>query len=70
MPQVPLTTREEVSLRHILETPVSSRPTLPDDVHDALVEKGHLRWVGGILVVTLEGIAALSEHRKRMQSGG
>jgi len=33
---------------------------LPDDVHDALVEKGLIRWKGGRVEITLEGVREIA----------
>ena len=37
--------------------------TIPDDVHNALIEKGLIRWVRGKVEISLEGIRAISRYR-------
>lgn len=37
----------------------SGHYVIPDEVHDALVEKGYLRWERGVVFVTPAGAAAL-----------
>ena len=41
-------------------TSTQERYVLPDDVHDALVEKGYIRWERGVLLITASGILALA----------
>ena len=67
-----LTDEQARWLRRVLET----RPkrggldvfTIPDDVHDALVEKGFIRWVRGQVEISLEGIRAISRYRPQQAS--
>jgi hypothetical protein len=62
-----LTEEQAHWLRRVLQT----RPkrggldvfTIPDDVHDALIEKGLIRWVHGQVEISLEGIRAISRYR-------
>ena len=62
-----LTEEQAHWLRRVLQT----RPkrgeldvfTIPDDVHNALIEKGLIRWVRGQVEISLEGIRAISLYR-------
>lgn len=55
---------------HWLKKVLESRPrrgapdqfVIPDDVHDALVEKGLIRWQNGAVEITLEGIRAIARR--------
>ena len=60
-----LSNEEAASLDLIIQlAPVSPRAEIADRVHDALIERGFIRWVGGILIVTPKGIEALGRHRE------
>ena len=60
-----LTDDEAHALSEIVESgPLASRVTLADAAHDSLIANGYVRWVGGVLVATIEGIAALADHSK------
>ncbi|HET7065214.1 MAG TPA: hypothetical protein VFI49_13140 [Rudaea sp.] len=53
-------------LTRILETRPKKAPldhlVVPDDVNDALVEKGLIRWHRGLLEITLDGIRAVARR--------
>lgn len=37
--------------------------TIPDEIHEALMKKGFIRWVHGQVEISLEGIRAISRYR-------
>lgn len=38
---------------------------MPDSVHDALVERGLIRWTRGKMEITLDGVRAVGRRRPR-----
>jgi hypothetical protein len=56
-------------LRRIIEAKPKEGPmsVVPDDVHDALTEKGLVQWRHGLLEATTEGIRQWASRRTRIE---
>jgi len=60
-----LTDEQASWLRRVIEAKPKEGPNefVPDDVHDALMEKGLIQWRHGVLEGTLEGIRQWARWR-------
>ena len=59
-----LSNEEAAAIRFIIErSPHVSEDDISQNTRDVLIERGYLCWVGGMLVVTSNGICALVRAR-------
>ena len=59
-----LSNEEAAAIRFVIDqSPHVSEDDIPQSTQDALIERGYLHWVGGMLLVTPKGMHALLRAR-------